>query len=159
MRVNTRTPPSHTHPHTQSRTPLLHTQVCRHLQSKASLAQFLIIIYEACRQGETRKDTQTHSGRCCSPLGACCTGSAPQARRSFYLHAHAPQIDRAAFATFSFSHFFVDSLQRGNRFNGACAATNSVLPLPRPFAPPLPLCQVVTGKFQLVTCKFLARPN
>lgn len=48
---------------------------------------------------------------------------------------HAPlQIDRAAFATFSFSHFFVDSLQRSNRFNGACAATNSVLPLPRPFA-------------------------
>lgn len=48
-----------------------------------------------------------------------------------------PQIDRAAFATFSFSfsHFFVDFLQRGNRFNGACAATNSVLPLPRPFAP------------------------
>lgn len=129
---------THAHPspaHTPPHTPLVHTQVCRHLQSKASLAQFLIIIYEACRQGETRKDTQTDSGRCCSALGASCTGSAPQARRSFYLHPHTPpQIDRAAFATFSFSHFFVDSLQRGNRFNGACAATNSVLPLPRPFA-------------------------
>lgn len=81
--------PAHT-PHTPPHTPLVHSQVCRHLQSKASLAQFLIIIYEACRQGETRKDTQTDSGRCCSALGACCTGSAPQARRSFYLHPTRP---------------------------------------------------------------------
>lgn len=89
---------THAHPspaHTPPHTPLVHTQVRRHLQSKASLAQFLIIIYEACRQGETRKDTQTDSGRCCSALGACCTGSAPQARRSFYLHPTRPPPNRS----------------------------------------------------------------
>lgn len=158
MRVNTRTPLPRTH--TPTHTPLAHTQVCRHLQSKASLAQFLIIIYEACRQGETRKDTQTDSGRCCSALGACCTGSAPQARRSFYLHTpYAPQIDRAAFATFSFSHFFVDSLQRGNRFMERVLPQTQFCHCHAPLPAPLFFCQVVTGKFQLVTCKFLARLN
>lgn len=49
--------PAHTPPHTPPHTPLVHTQVRRQLQSKASLAQFLIIIYEACRQGETRRQT------------------------------------------------------------------------------------------------------
>lgn len=101
-------------------------------------------------------------------FAACCTGSASQARRQFLptpLTPHAPKSIGLHLPRFrcTFSHFFVDSLQQGNRFNGACAATSTVLPLPRPFClvsplstSPLSLCQVVTGKFQLVTCKFFA---
>lgn len=158
MRVNTRTPlPAHTPPHT----PLLHSQVCGHLQSKASLAQFLIIIYEACRQGETRKDTQTDSGRCCSALGACCTGSAPQARRSFYLPPHTPSLKSIGLHLPRF-RFLISLLTPSSE---AIALMERVLPQTQfchchaPLPPPLFFSQVVTGKFQLVTCKFLARLN
>lgn len=155
MRGNTRTPLPRTH------TPLVHTQVCRHLQSKASLAQFLIIIYEACRQGETRKDTQTHTRRCCSALGACCTGSAPRARRSFYPPPTPPKSIGLHLPRFRF-RFLISLLTPSSE---AIALMERVLPQTQfchchaPLPPPLFLCQVVTGKFQLVTCKFLARLN